>query len=488
MRYLAFDLGASSGKMFAGDFDGEKLALHKVHGFENRAIDMGGHLYWDFPGIYRNLCDGISIAARESDVASLGIDSFNNDFSFVDKAGALLQPLRAYRDERALRHEEAIYRRIPKEKLYMLSGNQLAPFNTYMQLAAMVEDGHGYIFDKADNLLMLPDLAAYFLTGERVMEYTLAAETQMLDLETRSWIPEALDAIPFPKRLFAPLVQPGSSAGRVKNAMCRDLGVRSFDVVSVCEHDTASAFLAAPIRRDCAIISSGTWAIVGVETERPVVEQYGYLHNIANEGGPDGHHRLLKNVMGSWILQELIRDFALGGQRFDYGDTQALARAAKPFHCMIDADDVSFYEPGDMRRKIRDASLKAVGRAPESPGEYFRTVYEALSFKYRQALEEIETLTGRAYTQVSLIGGGAQDELACQFAANALERPLTAGPVDGSALGNVLVQMIAGGEIASVGEGRQVILRSCAYREYSPADQALWREQYMRYGEIFHRA
>ena len=485
MRYLAFDLGASSGKMFVGHFDGERLTVKPIHNFKNGVVAMGNGLYWDFPGIWSNLCLGIQKAAQDHAITSLGIDSFNNDFSFIDEAGEMLFPVRSYRDARTIKHEKAIYGKIPREPLYMLSGNQLAPFNTYMQLAAMVENKQNYLFEHVKNLMMLPDLLGFYLTGNRVIEYTLAAETQMLDMRTKQWIPATLNALNFPESLLPPLQMPGTVLGKVSPEVCSALGISTFDCVNVCQHDTASAFLSAPMSEPSAIISGGTWSIVGIEVEQPYISEYGYAHNIANEGGFPGHHRLLKNVMGSWILQELIRDFALDGLTFDYVQIQKLALNAPAFSHMIDVDDQRFYSPGNMREKIRRACMETTGRAPETPGEYLRTVYEGLSFKYRQALSELETLTQNAYHRVHIIGGGSQDALACQFSANALSRTVIAGPIDGTAIGNILVQMIAHGEIDSIEQGRELIRRSQPLREYVPEDAAQWADQYDKFAQLF---
>lgn len=485
MRYLAFDLGASSGKMYLGSFDGARLSLSQVHTFQNGVVPMGDALYWDFPAIYRNLCQGLTLACREGNVYSLGIDSFNNDFSLVDQRGELLTPMRAYRDQRTIRHEQAIYRRIAREELYHLSGNQLAPFNTYMQLCAMVENGQQYYFEHAHRLLMLPDLLVYLLTGCQVMEYTLAAETQMLDLISRQWIDRVLSAIPFPRRLLAELVMPGTAVGRITPRVCRALGMAPINVVSVCEHDTASAFLAAPVAPGTAVISSGTWSLVGMETDAPMVTEYGFRHNIANEGGMPGHHRLLKNVMGSWILQELLRQYALEGMKLDYAMMQAEALTAPPFAHLVDVDQRDFYQPGQMREKVESAARRAGGSAPQSPGAIFRAVYEGLAFKYRRVLEELESLAGRRLDKVFILGGGAQDALACQFTANATGRAVMAGLPEGTAVGNIICQMLSAGEIASVQEGRQLVKDSFPLRTYQPQDRAAWEQRYRVYRNYY---
>ena len=479
-NFLAFDLGASSGKLFSSAFDGDRLRIQSVFGFPNTLVKVRGALYWDFLGIFRQMSEGILKAAGEAGVDSFGIDSFNNDFSFIDPKGELLFPVRSYRDPRGETYAEKIYTRMSPRALYACTGNQIAPFNTLMQLAAMREAGQQYLFEKAHRLLFLPDLLGYALTGEAVTEYTLAAETQMLDWETRDWIDEILAAYDIPRALFAPLVMPGTVTGRGALE-----GIPAFDFVSVCEHDTASAFLASPLGANAAIISSGTWALVGVEHPKPVICETGFRWNIANEGSLPGHHRILRNVMGSWLLQELQRDFALLGQRFDYDRMQAEAMAAQPFQFLLDPDDPRFYYPGGMAGKIREACRETTGRAPETPGAFFRLVYESLALKYRLVLERIEALTGRQYEAVNIVGGGSKDALGAQFAANALGRRVVAGPADATSIGNILVQMLAHGDISSIKQGRALVAASFETREYLPQDAARWQAQYERFLSVF---
>lgn len=475
-NYLAFDLGASSGKLFSGCFDGDRLRVDPVFGFPNAIVDVRGALYWDFLNIFRQMSDGIRKATLETGVDSFGIDSFNNDFSFIDKKGELLFPVRSYRDPRTETYAERIYAKMNPRELYLRTGNQIAPFNTLMQLAAMRENGQHYLFEKAHRLLFLPDLLGYALTGEAVTEYTLAAETQMLDLEKRDWIDDILAAYDIPRAMFAPIVQPGTVTGR--GALP---GVPAFDFVSVCEHDTASAFIASPFGGNSAIISSGTWSLVGVESPAPIICEAGYRWNIANEGSLPGHHRILRNVMGSWLLQELQKDFALRGLNYDFGRMQAEALEAEPFQFLLDPDDPRFYYPGGMIQKIENACRETDGRAPETPGAFFRLVYEALALKYRLVLERIEALTGRRYEAVNIIGGGSKDALNAQFTANALGRRVVAGPADASSIGNILVQMLAHGDIASIEQGRVLVERSFETREYLPRDEAQWQAQYERF-------
>lgn len=488
MEYLSFDLGASGGKMFRGAFNGETLRLTPVHSFANKAIPLAEGLYWDFLGIYEEMCTGICKAAADRPFDSFGIDSFNNDFSFINHGGELLFPLRSYRDSRTSRFADAIYRKISPRALYQYTGNQIAPFNTFMQLAAMREDGLGYVFEQAEKLLFLPDLLGYYLTGEQYTEYSIAAETQMLSWDTREWIGEVLELFQIPRCLFAPLVMPGSVVGQASPRFMSQYRVPAFSHVAVCEHDTASAFIAAPVSGDTAILSCGTWSIIGAETNAPIINDYGYKHNIANEGSLSGHHRLCVNVMGLWIIQQLKVEFALRNLHYNFAQTQSLALNAPPFAAFINPDNPAFYYPGDMIGKVSANCLQdgPEGVSPE-PGALFRCVYESLAFQYRWALEKLECLLGVTFKAVSFIGGGAQDELLCRFTANAINRPVIAGPFDATSAGNILVQMQAHGAIDNIAQGREVIRRSFQLREYLPGETRIWEEEYGRYCALAHK-
>jgi len=482
-NYLAFDLGASSGKLHLGRFDGSRLALEPVHRFDNQAIPLGHSLYWDFLHIWSNLGRGLQMAWQQSggDLVSLGMDSFCNDFSFVDKSGDLLSPVRCYRDNRTARCQEAIYNRMSPEKLYAISGNQTALFNTLMQLASMREEGKDAVLDAAHKLLFVPDLLGFYLTGEMVTEYTLASVSQLYEYAGGDWSQEILDAFSIPRSLFAPIVPPGAIAGRIRQQYQKDNNVGGLDVVSVCEHDTASAFLGSACAQRCAIISSGTWSLVGAETEAPRITEYGFTHNIANEGSVEGHHRMIRNVMGSWLLQQVRQEYRLEGESYPFDRLSQMARREPPFVHLIDVDNDLFFQPGHMREKIRRECLAQYGGAPETPGQFTRCIIESLAMKYRWAVEKLETVIGCSLPVVSVIGGGSQDALACQFTANACRRPVQAGPADASALGNILVQMLAHGEIGGIRQGRQLLRESFPTREYLPRDGVLWEEAYQSY-------
>jgi rhamnulokinase len=484
MRYLAFDLGASSGKLFAGVLLNDRLIVEPIHSFPNYICKFADGLYWDFFMIQSQMNLGIRKAAASGEITSFGIDSFNNDFSLLDDKGELLLPVRCYRDPRTEFYQKSIYQLIPREKLYTYTGNQLGPFNTFMQLAAMSLAGQSAVFEAAETLLLLPDLLGFSITGERVAEYTVAGETQFLDLQTRQWIPEILDAIQVPARILPQVCLPGTQCGRATKVYCDEQGVQPFNFVSVCEHDTASAFLGAPTGHEAAYISSGTWSLVGMETNSPIITDESFRYNIANEAGFPGHHRLLKNVMGFWILQELLREYAAENIHFDFVQTQMLAAGVKPFQFLCDPDSPEFFKPGDMRQKIRSACQKNGDSTPQVPGEFFRAVYEGLALRYRFSLELLERVSGRTFSKVNILGGGSRDAFACQCTANATGLPVIAGPADAAAIGNLLIQMIASGELSDASQAREVVMRSFPVSTYFPADTSEWGEQYARFLDI----
>lgn len=487
MRYVAFDLGASSGKLFAGTVENGRLRVEPVHSFENGVISLGENLYWDFLHIYREFCNGLRKAEEGGSVDSVGVDSYNNDFSLVDARGEMLIPMRSYRDPRTKKHWDAIFRAMDERSVYMASGNQIAPFNTLMQLAAMRLNGQGYLLENARYLLMLPDLIGYYVTGVPRIEYTVAAETELLNLEKRQWIPEILEAYEIPRHILPELAEPCTLLGSSTPEFNAREHLRGFDFVNVCEHDTASAFLTSPYGKNAVFISSGTWSLVGLENDVPIVNDFTYASNIANEGGMRGHHRLLKNVMGSWLLQELRRDFAADGMHFDYAEIQRLAMEAPEFRFPVDPDEDLFFQPGNMRKKIAEVSLRNNGAAPETAGEFFRCVYEALAMKYRYSVEQLEQATNRRCEVVHIFGGGCQDAMLNRCTANACGRRVAAGPVDASAIGNIIGQMIAHGELSGVEAARQLVMDSFEIREFSPDQSEEWDAQYLRYQRLFDR-
>ena len=487
MNIIAFDLGGSGGKLFLGQYDEGKLKLTTVHRFAHSATELNGNLYWDLLRIHQELCEGIKEAVRltDDDIEALGIDTYCNDFALVSPEGELVTQMHSYRDSRTIRKREQIYHIMSPDELYAVNGNQNAPFNTLMQIGAMVLSQQRYLLEN-NKMLFLPDLLIYFLSGKMFHEYTLASVSQMFDYAKKDWCRKILESYGIPDTLFSEIVYPGTINCQTSDETNKRLHTKGFPIVTVCEHDTASAFLASVYEKECAIISCGTWALIGTETKEPIITEYGFRYNIANEGGFDGHHRILKNVMGTWLIQELCADLRSRGEEYSYAELEKESSKAEAFAYLIDVDDELFYTPGNMIKKLQDKCKSYYGKQPERPGEFARCIYESLALKYRWCLEKLHHLTGVEFRYVNLLGGGAQSGLMCQFTANATGLAVAAGPVEATALGNMIVQLAALKKITSIEEGRRIIRNSFDIREYRPEMTAEWDKQYNEFKEMFH--
>jgi sugar (pentulose or hexulose) kinase len=493
LHCLTFDLGASGGKIAVAAYDGSRISIDHVHRFPNGVHQLADGLYWNFIGIWNEYLTGIGKGlSLYPDISSVGACTYCNDFSFVGKGGELLAPVRAYRDPRTIRTADEIYSVMSREELYAVSGNQIAPFNTLMQLAAMKAEHADAVLGYADALIFLPDLLTFYLTGERVTERSIASVTQMYDHGTGDWSPEVLRRFGIDRKLFAPFVSAGTAIGRIEPNLLGGigapvLGAGGIDAVVTAEHDTASAFMGTGVDsgEDVFIVSSGTWSLAGCESAGPIINDYGFRYNIANEGGVEGHHRLIRNIMGNWLIQEVLREYESEGVACDFGRLGAEAAKLDPYRFVVDADMDGFYEPGGMREKIAGVCFDLYGDAPNTPAEFFVCVSTSLAFKYRWAMERLENLRGREFSYVNIIGGGSRDGLTAQRTADVTCLPVICGPADASALGNVVFQLIAAGEIAGVDEGRELISGSTDFKCYEPTDTERSDMAYAQFIEDF---
>ncbi|MDR0651966.1 MAG: rhamnulokinase [Synergistaceae bacterium] len=483
MIHLAFDLGASSGKLLAGKIENSKIVMDEIHRFENGPLRLANGLYWNFMGIYSSLIDGLKKARARfgNDIASLGIDSFSSDFSLVDKDGDLICPVRCYRDERTARTENSTYATVSKKELYFSCGNQIAPFNTLVQIAAMRAEGKDEALGRAHRLLFVPDLLTFYLTGEAVSEYTVASVSQMYSFHDRTWNEKILRAFNIPSDILAEIIMPGTREFPVSSRVLEDNALLPFSVIPVCEHDTASAFLASP-EAGTAILSSGTWSLLGCEADSPIITDFSFTHNIANEGGyPGPHHRLLCNIMGTWLLQQLRNELSAEGTAYGYDELRALAERQKPSRWFIDVDHADFFSPGGVRRKILRNCVSTDGSLPETPGDFTRCAYDNLALKYRHVLDKIEKCAGKKFEKLIIVGGGSRDSLMCQSTADACGLAVSTGIPDSTALGNIAVQMIARKELKDVAEARELIAQSYPPKVYEPRGTSAWDDAYEAY-------
>jgi rhamnulokinase len=488
--FVAVDLGAESGRAVLGRFNGERMALEEVHRFPNAPVRLPEGLHWDVLRIIGEVKGGLAKAARNAGrIESLGVDSWGVDFALLDRDGSLISNPYHYRDPRTEGMAQRAFRRMPREEIYEVTGIQFLPINTLYQLLAM--EGSP-LLGAAQTLLLIPDLIGYWLTGAKACESTIASTTQLCDARSGGWARALLEKMGFPAHIFGEIIPPGTELGPLLPEVAEETGVEDgFPVTAVASHDTASAVVAVPAQSEnFAYISSGTWSLVGVELPEPAIAPEGMHANFTNEGGFGGTTRFLKNVMGLWLLQECRRTWAREGRDYSYEDLTRLAQTVPAAGSLLDPDHPTFLPPGDMPGRIRRFCRETGQSPPEEPGEVVRCVLESLALKYRWALERAEEITGRRAEVVHVVGGGVRNTLLCQLTADATRRPVRAGPVEATALGNLMVQAYARGYLGSLEEIRAAVRGSpVGVHDYQPTGSAdAWEEAYGRLRRIMGAA
>jgi rhamnulokinase len=472
LRLLAIDIGAESGRAVVGGFDGERLTVDEAHRFPNVAVRLGGTLYWD---VLRILTDVQDSVRRAGEVAALGVDTWGVDFGLLDARGRLIGNPIHYRDGRTAGTLERLTQRVSRAEVYEATGIQFLEINTLNQLFAMVEAEDPQL-QSAQRLLLMPDLINHFLCGSAVSEYTNATTTQCFDPRRGGWALELVERLGIPARIFPEVVPPGTVLGT--------LAERGTRVVAPATHDTGCAVAAMPLALDgaTAFLSSGTWSLVGLEVHQPVINEQALAANVTNEGGVAGTTRLLKNVMGLWLVQEARRALGQpGAEPPSYEALSTLAEHAPSGTAFIDPDDARFLRPGDVRAAVASYCRETGQPAPHDPGTLMRVLLESLALKYASVLSELQQLTGRAVSSMYVVGGGARNELLCRLTADATGLPVLAGAAESTAIGNLIVQALALGELASLAEARELVALSFPARAYEPSgDWSAARERFAR--------
>jgi rhamnulokinase len=481
-KILAIDLGAESGRGLIGSFDGDRLGLEVVGRFANGPVHTLESLHWDVLGLWREMLTILrKAAAGHGPLASIGVDTWGVDFALLGKDGTLLGNPRHYRDPHTETIMDQAFTKVPRSEIFRQTGIQFMRFNSLFQLLALMRD-RSPLLDVAETMLFIPDLFHYWMTGNKVNEYTDASTSQMIHPASRTWARDLIRALGIPEKILGSLVQPGAVLGPLRPGVASQAGVASIPVIAPATHDTAAAVAAVPASGESwAYISSGTWSLMGVETKTPLTDERALKVNFTNEGGVGGTIRLLKNIMGLWLVQECRRAWERGGVTYDYAALMKMAEASKPFASIVNPDDPSFMLPTSMPSALGDYCKKTGQRVPEEPGDVVRCALESLALRYRWVLDRLEELVGKRLDTIYIVGGGCQNTLLCQLAADACNRLVVAGPVEATAIGNVLVQAIGLGLLGSLAEGRAVVRRSFELSTYEPREHERWTEPYNRF-------
>ena len=502
-QYIAVDLGAESGRVMLSSVSSEKLSLEEIHRFSNGPIEENGSLHWDFNRLLTEVKKGITKAVKKTGgkIEGIGIDSWGVDFGLLGADGKLIENPYNYRDSRTDGVTEKAFELMGspseidldkqsrktsdesnisrgKRRIYENSGIQIMQINSIYQLLAM-RLANSDVLAKTKKLIFMADLFSYYLCGKAFGEYTLASTSQLMDMKTGRWSQDIFDKLSLPIGIMPDIVNPGTVAGELSKQVADELGCNQIPVIAIGSHDTASAVAAVPAGQgNWAYLSSGTWSLMGVEVPQAIVNDKTFEFELTNEGGAENTIRLLKNIMGLWLVQECKRQWQREGLELSYSELTDMAQKAEPFTAQIEVDHSGFLAPGDMPKRINDYLAETGQQRIDDKGQMIRVILESLAFKYRSVMEAIEDITGRAIDVLHIVGGGIQNELLCQFTANAIGKKVIAGPIEATASGNILMQAKATGQIKTLAEARQIVRNSFELKEYQPKDASLWEEKY----------
>ncbi len=484
--YLAVDIGASSGRVMAALFDGTKIELQEVHRFVNKMTEINGEYHWDILSLFSDIKDGLKKAAEKygSAIISIGVDTWGVDYGLLDSEGKLLGLPFAYRDPRTNGMEEETDKRLSLKEVYDTTGIQFMFFNTLFQLLSEVVADRPEL-KQADKLLFTPDLLNYWLSGVATTEYTIASTSQLLDVETKTWAIDMLTKLGIPTKMLGDIIQPCTCIGKTLPAIEAETGLKDVNIIAVGSHDTASAVASVPAEtKSHAYLSSGTWSLMGVESDEPFVTKESFKYGFTNEGGLGGKIRVLKNITGLWLVQECRRNWTVDGNAPSFAELEKEALAAKQFQSFIDPDDATFAEPCDMPANIQAYCKRTNQPVPQTRGEIIRTATESLAFRYKTVFTMLEDMSKAEIKTLHIVGGGTKDRMLNQLTANALNRTVIAGPTEATATGNILAQLMADNQIQSLDEGRNIVRASFEQVTYKPTDTESYAEAYTSFHDI----
>jgi len=481
-HYLACDLGADSGRLMLGTLDGGKIVLEELHRFPNGPVKTSGALHWNFDALLNELKTGLKKAsAKNLPIAGISTDSWGVDYVLYDERGLIMSPVWCYRDARTASGVENTRAKVDWPAIYAETGIQFMSLNTIYQLAAEPPER----LARAKQLLLIGDAFNYFCSGVPRNEVSLASTTQLYNPKSRTWSKKLLDALKLREEMFAPICASGTKLGPLKKNLATEVGLPQIEVIASCSHDTGAAVAAVPASgENWAYLSSGTWSLMGVEWPQPIITDQGRALGFTNEIGFGNSVRLLKNIVGLWIVQECRRQWTKEGKKYDFAALEQLAAAAPPFVSLINADDPRFLSPDNMPKKIAEFCQETGQPVPANHAAYMRCIYESLALFYRVVLRRIERLTGKKIGQLHIVGGGSKDATLNQFAANALKIPVIAGPTECTATGNMLVQAIALSHVPSHAAAREIVRNSFELKTFTPQDSAQWDAAAARFEKL----
>lgn len=484
-QYLAFDIGAESGRAILGTLADGQLTIQQVSRFANGALELNGHLHWNIYRLFEEIKAALHVCATQhtNKPASMAIDTWAVDFGLIGREGDILGLPFAYRDHRTAGMMAEMFKLVPQQRLYQLTGIQMLPFNTIFQLFAMARS-RSSLLQIAQHLLFIPDLLNYLLTGEKKSEFTLATTSQLYNPVKQDWEKELLKLIGVSRALMPDVVAPAARLGALLPVIARETGMQQVPVVACASHDTGSAVAAVPAQgEDWAYLSSGTWSLMGVEVPASVITAQAQQLNFTNEGGVAGTFRLLKNIMGLWLVQQCRRAW-LAQRRYTYEELMQLAAGAAPSTAWIDPDSPEFLNPPDMPAAVQAYCQRTGQAVPQTHAQIIRCVYESLALKYRLVLEQLKQVHSQKISRLHIVGGGANNTLLCQWTANATGLPVFAGPTEATAIGNIMVQALASGQVQSLAEIRGVVATSFPPVRFEPQEQEAWNEAFVRFHNL----
>ncbi len=483
--FLAFDIGATSGRSLLGTLDNERLQMKELTRFPNQMLQIGDHFHWNIYSLFEHLKAGLAAAKKEGvEISSIGIDTWGVDFALIAKDGSILGVPYAYRDPHTNGMPEKYFDIVPREKVYDLTGIQVMNFNSLYQLFAL-KQADSSLLEATSEILFMPDALAYLLTGNKVVEYTIASTSQILNPRTKQFESQLLEAAGVSPSILGNIVMPGHVVGTLTEVLADESELGKVPVIAVAGHDTASAVAAVPAENErFAYLSSGTWSLMGIEVMDAIINSETYALNYTNEGGIEGTTRFLKNITGMWLLEQCLKEWKKEGISYAYEKLVKMAEAAPAFQSLIDPDHASFANPASMTKSITDFCVATGQISPSNHAEYVRCIFESLSLKYKNVLGKFIQLAPFPIEKLHVIGGGSKNPLLNQWTANAIGIPVIAGPSEATAIGNIMIQAKAAGCISSLQEMRQIIRNSISLEEFLPENKGEWESAYTKFLEV----